>query len=161
GAHASSDPLGQGTTKLSFAEGFLAFLKKDGIALGANAPARLSRGVLTLPVTGGLIDPTVGKGQIETEGSFFFKGRRKKVPLKRLTVKTEHAPLVAKVGGSQLKVGTSSKLSFKRVGFGSNLQAKALKLTAKVAERLNKKLRPENPFAEGQLIGTLKSASQP
>jgi hypothetical protein len=160
-ARATSDPLGSGTTKLVFDKGFLAFLKKDKVALSATAPARLKAGSLALPVSGGLIDPTTGKGTIEAEGALVFKGDRKKVPLKDLTVKTKHSPLIAKVGGSQLKVATSSKLAFKREGFGSSFSAQKLKLTAKVAERLNKKLRPKAPFAEGQLIGSTVSKTQP
>jgi hypothetical protein len=160
-AQASSDPLGSGTTKLVLDKGFLAFLKKDEVTLSATAPARLKAGTLTLPVSGGLIDPTTGKGTIEQTGALVFQNARKKLPFKDVAVKTKHSPLIAKVGGSQLKVATSAKLAFKREGFGTDFSAKALKLSAKVAERLNKKLRPKAPFAEGQPIGTLKSRTQP
>ncbi len=159
-ASASYDPVGSGTTKLTLDKGFLAFLKKDGVTLGANAPARLRAGTLVLPVSGGLLDPTVGKGQIEGPGALVFKGR-KKVPFKDITVKTTHSPLVAKVGGSQLKVADSGRLSFKREGFGTDFSAAKLKLTAKVAERLDKKLRPKLPFVAGQALGTLASKTQP
>lgn len=159
-AHAASDPLGSGTTKLTLDKGFLAFLKRDKVALGATAPGRLKAGVLTLPVSGGLMDPTTGKGTIEQEGALVFKGR-KRVPLKDIAIKTKHSPLVAKVGGSQLKVASSSKLSAKRDGFGTDFSAAKLKLSAKVAGRLNKKLRPAVPFKEGQVIGSTASKTQP
>lgn len=159
--HAASDPLGSGTIKLTLDEGFLAFLKKDKVTLSAAAPAKLQAGALTLPVSGGLIDPTTGKGTIEARGSLVFKGTRKQVPLKAIALKTKHSPLIAKVGGSQLKVATSSKLFFRREGFGSGFFARKLSLSAKVAERLNKKLRPKLPFQEGQPIGALQSKTQP
>jgi hypothetical protein len=65
------------------------------------------------------------------------------------------------VGGGQLKVATSSKRSSARNGFGTKYSAKALKLTAKVATRLNKKLRPKTPFTQGQILGTLTTVAQP
>jgi hypothetical protein len=160
-AQATSDPLGSGTTTLRFEPGFLAFLKKDKVSLAATAPAKLRAGALALPVAGGLIDPTTGKGQIDAGGSLVFRSSRKKVPLRNLSVKTKHSPLVAKVGGSQLKVATSAAIDSVREGFGTGFSAKALKLTAKVAERLNKKLRPKVPFSQGQKLGTLVSKTQP
>jgi len=46
--------------------------------------------------------------------------------LRDITVKTTHAPLVAKVGGSQLKLATSSKLADARSGFGMKFSASRL-----------------------------------
>ncbi len=65
------------------------------------------------------------------------------------------------MGGGQLKVATSAKRSSARSGFGTRYSVKQLKLTAKVATRLNKKLRPEAPFAQGQIVGTLITNAQP
>jgi hypothetical protein len=160
-ARAAYDPLGAGTTKLVLDRGFAAFLKKDGVKLSAPAPARAMGTSVSLPVSGGEIDPTIGKGEIDQEGAIVFENARKRVPLRDLTLKTKHSPLIAKVGGSQLKIATSAKLAFKREGFGSSFSAKALKLTAKVATRLNKKLRPKFSFSEGQVLGSLLSRTQP
>ncbi len=160
-ASAAYDPLGSGTTKLTLEKSFLAFLKADRVTLSATAPARLRAGAFTLPVSGGEIDPTIGKGTIEQVGALLFKSARKKVPLKSFVVKTKHSPLIAKVGGSQLKVATSSKLTFAREGFGTDFSTKKLKLSAKVAERLNKKLRPNTLFSAGQVIGSTASRTQP
>lgn len=158
---AAYDPLGSGTTKLNLDNHFVSFLKADGITLGASAGAKGRGKAFSLPVVNGTMDPTVGKGEIDTEGTLTFQNDRKRVPLRKLVVKTKHSPLIAKVGGSQLKIATSSKLSSKREGFGTSFSAKALKLTAKVATRLNKKLRPKTPFVQGQLLGTLISSAQP
>jgi len=114
-----------------------------------------------LPVTNGNLDTTIGKGEIDQGGTLVFQGARKKVPLKKIVIRTKPTPLIAKVGGSQLKIATSRKLSSKREGFGTSFTAKQLKLTAKVATRLNKKLRPKIPFQEGQLLGTISSKAQP
>ena len=114
-----------------------------------------------LPVIGGSLDPVAAKGEIDAEGSLVFASARKKVPLRSIAVKTKHSPLVAKVGGSQLKVATSSKLSDKRSGFGIQFSAKELKLSGKVATRLNKKLRPKVPFTAGQPLGSILATPQP
>jgi hypothetical protein len=160
-AHAANDPLGSGRTQLVLDKRFGAFLAKDAVKLTAQAGAKRKGRVYVLPVIGGSLDTTVGKGEIDQEGSLVFQNARKKVPLREITVKTKHSPLIAKVGGGQLKIANSSKLSAKRAGFGSEFTAKALTLTAKVATRLNKKLRPKVPFAEGQPLGTLISNAQP
>jgi hypothetical protein len=160
-ARAAYDPIGTGTTKLTLDKRFVSFLKKDGITLAATGGAKRKDSSFTLPVTAGNIDPTVGQGEINQQGTLVFQSQGKKVPLRNLVVKTKHSPLIAKVGGGQLKVATSSKLSSKREGFGTAFSAKALRLSAKVATRLNKKLRPDTPFVQGRPLGTLSSNAQP
>jgi hypothetical protein len=160
-AQATYDPLGSGTTKLTLDKRFVSFLKADGIVLTASAGAKGKGKSFTLPVVEGNMDPTIGQGEIDQEGTLTFQNDRKRVPLRNIVLKTKHSPLISKVGGSQLKIATSSKLSSKREGFGTSFSAKALKLTAKVATRLNKKLRPEIPFVQGQPLGIVSSNAQP
>jgi hypothetical protein len=158
--HATYDPLGSGTTKLTLDKSFASFLKRDGIKLTTKAGAKKKGSSFALRVIEGNLDPTTGKGEIDTAGTLVFQGSQGKVPLRELVVKTQPT-LTAKVGGSQLKVASSHKLSSKREGFGTVFQAKQLKLTAKVITRLNKKLRPKVPFTQGQLLGALTSKAQP
>jgi hypothetical protein len=158
---ADYDPLGSGTTKLSFDKGFLSFHRQHGVTLAAKAPAKLKAGTLALPIAGGEMDPTIGKGTIDQSGVLLFKKGKQSLPLKRLTVKTKRTPLQAKVGGSQLKIAQGAKVSAKRAGFGTSFTATGLELTAKVATRLNKKLHLGKAFEEGQPIGKLKSNAQP
>jgi hypothetical protein len=160
-AQAAYDPVGGGTTKLLLDKRFVSFLAEDGIKLTASAGAKRKGNTISLPVSGGNVDPTIGKGEIEQEGTIVFEGARKRVPLRDLVVKTKHSPLIAKVGGSQLKIATSPKLSSKRKGFGTAFSAKTLELSAKVATRLNKKLRPRVPFTAGQPLGSLTSNARP
>lgn len=160
-AKADYDPIGSGTTKLILDKGFLAELRKQGVKVSAKAPAKLKAGAITLPVFGGEIDPTIEKGTIEAEGTIVFSKGSRTLPLRKIEVKAKKAPLYAKVGGGQLKLTEAKSTSFKRQGFGSSFQAKAMSLTQKVATRLNKKLRTKDLFHEGQLLGTLKSTSEP
>lgn len=160
-AQATSDPLGGGSSKLQLDQGFRAFLHRDGIRLTPAEGAALRGGAVVLAVSGGSVDPTVGRGKVELSGSVIFGNARQRVPLRRITVQTTRSPLVAKVGGSQLKVARAGKVAFRRRGFDSVLLATKLRLTAKVATRLNKKLRPPLPFAAGQLVGELRTTAQP
>lgn len=160
-AQASYDPLGGGATRLVLDKGFAAFLRNEGIAVTAAAGAEPRGRALVFPVSGGRVDPTIGRGEIENEGTMVLRSSRRRLPLRNLEVKTTHAPLVAKVGGSQLKVATSRRTASARNGFGTIFRAQQLKLTAKAATRLNKKLRPRRPFGVGQTIGTLVSHPQP
>ncbi len=159
--NASYDPIAGGTTKLNLDPSFLSLLKKNGVALKAKAPAKLKAKTIVMPVEGGKADPTTGKGEVQQEGTIVFEKGKRKVPLRDIELKAKRTPLFAKVGGSQLKVASAKKISFAREGFGSSLGATGLQLTQKVATRLNKKLRTKDLFAEGQLIGSLKSQAQP
>lgn len=160
-AKAEYDPIGGGTTKLALDKSFSSFLERNGISLTAKAPAKAKGKTFTLPISGGVFDPTIGMGSIDQEGTLFFQGDKGKVPLREIGVKTKASPLIAKVGGSQLKVASSSVRKAKREGFDSSYSAKQLKLSAKVATRLNKKLRPKNEFKAGQTIGSLLVKTQP
>jgi hypothetical protein len=160
-AQAAYDPLGGGTTELTLDRAFARLLSENGVALVAKQGARQKGRVFTLPVSGGQVDPTTGKGSVDNEGVLVFQGARGKVPLRELAVKTTHQPLIAKVGGGQLKVASAAKTGSVRTGFGSTFEARKLKLSAKVATRLNKKLRPEAPFAAGQPLGALVAKTQP
>jgi hypothetical protein len=160
-AQAASDPVGGGQATIRLSPAFLALLKRDAIKLSATAPAKLKGNAITLPSSGGLIDPTTAKGKIDEEGSIVFAEGKRRLPLRDIRIQTKHTPLIAKVGGSQLKVATTTKLSFARPGFESKLTAPKLLLTSKVITRLNKKLQPKTPFKEGQLLGSATSLTHP
>jgi hypothetical protein len=160
-AHAAYDPLASGNVTLTVEKAFAAYLQESGIALNATAPAKRKGSKLILPVTGGEWDPSAGKGTAETEGSLVFEDARRKVPFREVTVKAKPTPLFAKVGGGQLKVASAKKIAPARAGFGAKLTATKLALTAKVATRLNKKLRPRELFAAGQVIGKLSVQVNP
>jgi len=160
-AQATYDPIGSGKAQILLDKGFVSFLAKDGIKLSAKAGARRHGRVLALQVGGGNLDPTLGKGEIEAEGTLTFQGKKGKVPLREIRARAKRDTLVAKVGGSQLKIATSAKRDTRRSGFGAAYSARALKLTAKAATRLNKKLRPKTPFYGGQLLGGLSANAQP
>jgi hypothetical protein len=160
-AQAKNDPLGSGTTKLTLDRSFLSFLAHNDLALRAKAGAKRKGKAISLPISGGSMDLVKGKGEIDQEGTLVIEGSKGALPLRKITIQTKRTPLIAKLGGSQLKLASAKQISSKRAGFGSSFKATELTLTAKAATRLQKKLRPKLPFQEGQALGSLSSNAQP
>jgi hypothetical protein len=160
---AAYDPLGAGSTRLSFDKAFLALLKQNGVKLSVVGPAELKAGTVSFPVSGGKFDPTTAEGTVEHEGALLFKAGAKSVPLKALQLKTtqRRSPFSVKAGGSQLKLATAKSLTVARQGFGDKVKIRSLSLSAKLATRLGKKLRLRGVFAEGQTLGSALSRVQP
>jgi hypothetical protein len=162
-ARAAYDPLASGATKLTLDRSFLALLKQNGVRLSATAPAKLTGGSVSFPVTGGKFDPAAGRGKVEHEGALVFKAGNRSVPVKALQLKTtqRRSPFSAKVGGSQLKLATVRALTVARAGFGERIAVARLALSAKLATRLGKKLRLEGVFREGLPLGSARTMVQP
>jgi hypothetical protein len=160
-AQAIYDPIGSGTTRLTLDKAFIALMKAQGVKLSPKAPAKRQGNALLIPVSGGKSDPTTSKAEILQEGTLVFEKGNRKLPLRDIELKAKKTPFFAKVGGGQLKVASAKSIASKRQGFGSSFTAKGLTLTQKVATRLNKKLRTKDAFKEGQLIGQIKSQTQP
>jgi hypothetical protein len=164
-ASATYNPLSaaSGQTKLTLDKGFLRLLKEDGVKLTPQQGATLKSGVVSFPVSGGKFDPTTSNGFIEHAGALFFRAGNQKVPLTSLQLKTtqKHAPFSAKFGGGQLKMASTSKLTVSREGFADKVSVSTLKLSSKVAGRLNKKLRLKDIFKAGQPIGATVTKANP
>jgi hypothetical protein len=162
-ASARYDPIASGTTKLTLAKPFLSLLKANGVKLKATGGVTLKAGVAAFPVYGGKLEPVSVVGTVEHEGALVFAAGGHSLPLKSLTLKTTQArsPLTAKFGGGQLKIATGATLTSKRSGFGVASKVSQIRLSAKVATRLDKKLGLKGVFAEGQLLGSSLTDAQP
>jgi hypothetical protein len=162
-ALARYDPIGGGTTKLTLARSFTALLKANGVKLKATGGATLKAGVATFPVAGGKLEPVAVVGSVEHEGALVFSAGGHVLPLKSLVLKTTRrsSPLSAKFGGGQLKLASSSKLTSSRSGFGVASKVTQIRLSAKAATRLDKKLGLKGVFTEGQLLGSSLTNAQP
>lgn len=162
-AQATYNPLGNGATKITLDKSFLALLKQNGVKLSGKGGATFKSGTASFPVSGGKFDPTTSSGFIEHAGALFFRVGHRQVRLTSLQLKTtqKHAPFSAKFGGGQLKVASSAKLIVTREGFADKIKVATLKLSSKVATRLNKKLRLKDVFKVGQPIGTAVTKANP
>lgn len=160
---AAYEPLANGVTRLTLDKGFLAHLDKGGVHLSARAGARLKNGIAIFPVSGGKFDPVATIGTVEHGGALVFTAGGRTIPIKFLRLKStqKRAPLSAKVGGSQLKLGKVGELLVSRDGFATRIKATRLTVSAKLATRLGKKLRRKGIFREGEPLGTAVTVVKP
>jgi hypothetical protein len=163
-ASAAYDPVGSGATVLTLDKKFSKLLKQNGVKLVGLKPGKLKGKGVSIPLSGGKLDPTTAEGTINHDGGFGFKAGGKTVLVKSLILKTteKHSPLSAKVAGGQLKLGTAAgKLALKRNGFTNTIEVKKLKLSSKFASRLNKRLKLKDVFKTGQVLGSTKTTESP
>jgi hypothetical protein len=162
-ASARFDPIAGGQTRLTFAKSFAALLKANGVTVKGTAGATFKAAIATFPVSGGKLEPASVIGSVEHEGALVFTAGGHSLPLKSLVLKTTRrsSPLSAKLGGGQLKLSSSSKLTSSRSGFGVASEVTQIKLSAKAATRLDKKLGLNDVFKEGQLLGSSTTDAQP
>jgi len=160
-AGAAYDPVGGGETRLTFSSQFLSLLAHHHVNVHGMAGAEVHGRTVVLPAKQGEVDPRRGAGTVESSGVVVFAAGSRLVKLRRVIFETKHSPLLAKVGGGQLKLVTARKLIAKRSGFGSSFAANGLRLTAKVAQRLNKKLNLGRALSPGQLIGKVTLTARP
>jgi hypothetical protein len=141
-ANAAPDKIANGTTTLTINKGFKKRAKKAGIKVTALKPTKLKGTKATFTVSGGEIEPSTGVGTITHSGGLKLKWGKKSVAVKRIEISTSGKSLSAKVGGKKTKLATLVGVSDARLGFGSSITAKKVKLTAAGAKALNGKLTP-------------------
>jgi hypothetical protein len=139
-ASAASDPLASGTTTVKLNKGFVKKLKNSGVKVLKLSPAGVKGSTVTLPVSGGSLDPVTGLGTVEHSGGIKFKAGKKSAPVNTLLLDTATGSLNAKVAGKNMKFASVKGFTVARNGFGANVSVSALKLTGKAAKQLNKKL---------------------
>ncbi len=139
-ASAASDPIASGTTTVKLNKGFVKKLKNSGVKLLKVSPAGVKGSTVTLPVSGGSLDPVTGLGSVEHSGGIKFKAGKKSAPVNTLVLDTTTGSLTAKVAGKSMKFASVKGFTVARNGFGANVSISSLKLTGKAAKQLNKKL---------------------
>lgn len=162
-ARADYDPVGSGATRLTLDRGFVELMAKAGVKLQAVPPAKLEKRTVIFPVDGGKFDPVAAQGTVEHEGALLLRAGKRKIPLKRLKLRTTqtNSPFSAKAGGSQLKIATARGVDARREGFGEVVRVSGLALGAKLATRLGKKLDRRTVFKAGTPIGSATTFAAP
>jgi hypothetical protein len=155
-ASATSDPLSSGTTTLTLNKGFAKKLKKSGVKVLKLSPGTVKGRTVTLPVSGGSLDPTNGLGTVEHSGGIKFKAGKKSAPVNTLVLETATGSLNAKVAGKAMKLASVTGVTFARNGFGTNVSIASMKLTGKAAKQLNKKLGFSGKKKSGKSGGKAK-----
>jgi hypothetical protein len=141
-ASGASSPIKSGTTTLTINKGLSKKAKKAGIKITAVKPTTIKGTKATFGVTGGEIDLSSGAGTVNHSGGLKIAWGKKSVTLKSLSISTTGAILSAKMGGKTIKLATLAGVTSSKLGFGTSIAAKKLKLTAAAAKSLNSKLTP-------------------
>jgi hypothetical protein len=184
-ASAASDPVASGTTTVKLNKGFVKKLKNSGVKVLKMSPAGVKGSTVTLPVSGGSLDPVTGLGSVEHSGGIKFKAGKKSAAVNTLLLDTTSGSLNAKVAGKSMKFASVKGFTVIRNGFGANISISSLKLTGKAAKQLNKKLGftgqkkskgkskakghkraaaskvVQPPFKGNQVLGSSSSETQP
>lgn len=162
-ARATYDPIATGATVLKLDQGFLELLRAHGVRITTREGASFRSGSLRFPAVGGKFDPRKGKGTVEHDGTVLFRRGSRTLPFKDLQLKTtrQSSPFVARVGGGQLKLGRVQRLVVARQGFGEKVTVTGLRLSAKAATRLSRRLRLKDAFEEGMLVGSFVTRTNP
>lgn len=162
-AAAVYEPVGGGATRLALSGPFMSTLRANHVRLRGSGGVQVHGATATFPVSEGKFDPTDSRGAVLHEGSLVLSARGRGIPVRALMLKTTRraSPYSAKLGGSQLKLSSAARLSSAPNGFGEKVKVTALRLSAKVATRLGKKLRLPKAFSEGQLLGRAVTRVEP
>jgi hypothetical protein len=160
---AGYDPVASGQTTLKLAPSFARLLHRSGMALEGRGGVSVKGGAISFPLAAGKLEPVEAKGTIEHAGQLVFRAGARKLPLRALQLKTTRAasPFAAKLGGGQLKLSTGASLADERNGFGTNFKTTGMRLSAKVATRLEKKLRLKGLFSAGEPFGSATTTVEP
>jgi len=154
-AFGAADPLKGGTTDLA--------LKLPGkVKLGVKGGATKSGKSVTLPITGGSLDPTNGSGPVQDGGSIVLKAK-KKVKLTNIIVTFgPGGSISAKVKGKKTKLAKVSGGTAGRAGFGGTVTDALAKLTKKGASALNKALGlSKGGFKNGKKLSSASTTTVP
>jgi hypothetical protein len=154
-AFGAADPLKGGTTTLA--------LKLPAkVKLAVKGGATKSGKTVTLPITGGSLDPTNGSGPVQNGGTIQLKKGKKKAKLTSIvTTFGSGGSISAKLNGKNKTLAKISGGAVGRAGFGGTVTDAVAKLTKKGAKALNKALGITQGGFKGGKLGTISTTTVP
>jgi hypothetical protein len=155
-AFGAADPLKGGSTVLGP-------LKLPGkVKVAVKGGATKSGKTVTLPITGGSLDPTNGSGPVQNGGKIQLKKGSHKATLKGIvTTFGKGGGISAKVNGKKKKLATISGGAVGRAGFGGTVTDAVAKLTKKGAKALNQALGITHGGFKGGKLGKISTTTVP
>lgn len=139
-AGAQANPVASGQTSLKLDKPVAKVLKKNGVAVTPVKPAKVKRGAIAFPITGGNLDPKTGAGTLRHSGGLKFRAGKAKLVTKSFIVKTGKGNVLSGlVGGNRvnlLKLDLA-KAKIKRDGLGIAVSKVGVSLTGTAAKALN------------------------
>lgn len=162
-ASAARDPIASGSTDLHFKKGFLRKLSNAQIGVAAVGNGLVSGNKVGLAVTTGKFDPVKTEGFLESESGFKFTRGNRGAPITGLNLNTVQGSVYATIAKAHMQFATFGPPAGAREGFGANLKAGQLALTAKAATRISNRLglRGSQRLEAGRVISNLFASEQP
>ncbi|MFA9400540.1 MAG: hypothetical protein ACERKT_05460 [Acidobacteriota bacterium] len=137
---AAADQIKGGDTALKLNSGVAKALTANGVAVSPVKPAKVKKGAVVFPVTGGKINPKTAASTIRHSGGLRFQAGGKSLVAKSFTVKTGKSnKLSAKVGKSRVNLLNLnlSKAKVKQNGNRIRIGRVGVSLTGAAANALN------------------------
>ncbi len=160
---ASANPIAEGTTSLKLNKGVAKVLKQNKVKVVPLKPAKVQKGSVAFPITGGSLDPTTAVGSIRHSGGLRFQSGKRKLVARNFTVKTGKGNvLIAKVGKASVRLLSVdlSKAKVSRSGLGITVRRVNVALTGAAAKALNKTFKVKL-FKKGLVLGKVVVKTQP
>lgn len=129
-----------GTTTLRLDAKTVRALRRAGISVSYNKPAKAKGAVVTFPVSGGTIDPATAKGTLTHKGGLTLKAGKRKVALKAITLDSAKGTFTAKAGKSTVAFASVKGGKVTRDGFATEVAGYKVAISKKGAAALNKAL---------------------
>ncbi len=160
---ASANPIAGGTTSLTIDKRPAKVLKKNKIKVSPVKPAKVKKGSIAFPVTGGKLNPSdPSTGVIRHSGGLRFKSGKRKLVARNFVIKIANGVVVAKVGKSKVRLLATdlSRVQINRNGFGITVKRVGLSLTGAAAKALNSTFKVKL-FKKGLRLGHAVVKTQP
>jgi len=150
-AMGAADPLKGGSTILNF---------KVKVKKASGGATKTGKNQASLPITGGDLDPTTGKGAVQTGGKVKISKGKKSTTLSAIVAGFGGGSLSAKVGKKKVNLAKITGGTIGRAGFGGTVTGATAKLTKKGAKALNKALGTSS-FKKGKKLAGANTVTVP
>ncbi len=136
---AKANPIGSGETSVKLRPSVAKLLKKNGVAVTPLKPAKVKKGAIAFPVTGGNLDPASGAGQIRHSGGLRFSAGNRNLVARGFIIRTKAGLLSGKVKNKRVNLFRVDlkKARITRPGLDVMVRGATLSLTGTSASALN------------------------
>ncbi len=156
----ASEPVVGGTTSLTVKKGFKKKLDRNRVKLVKQGSGKVRKRTVQLGATGGEVDPDAGQGTVSHGGGFKLRHRKRTVAITRVRIDLGGRAVFAKLGKSTMKLGSLAPLKLTRQGGEVAAHSAKLKLTAKAAKRIDRKLGIGRAIKGGDVLSNATSSLQ-
>ncbi len=158
---ASAELVESGKTRLRLDRGLFVELEEEGVKLAKVKQGKVQGRLVTLPAKGGLIEPASGSGWVDGAGGFSLRSGKRVVRLTEVSVNTAKEGVWAKLDGKRTKIAVVEGPGFARAAFGGTIRIGSLKLNARTAGHLNRRLGLDGVFRPGRPFAAVSSTYRP